>query len=302
MPNEKSPQILSGFVLKLFAIVFMTLDHVGLFMMAKYSGVNEALYQTAYVFRCLGRIAMPLYFLMVAEAVHHTHKPWKYFFRLLAMHLVITVGLSIYIYGTQSSRLGPNDLQGNAFADLSLIALTLILFRQRSWRKAFAALPIAFAIFIYVIQTYERANDVTILWFPGYLRTDYSLMGLLIGIGFYFARPLARKISFQYIKDTGISMEVYEETKSYQKMVNLMSIAFFFAIVAAFWGISYIGYNYDARPYDTYWMQLQSYCMLAIPFIFLYSGKRGFDSKPFRVFNYLYYPVHIAIIFLIFSI
>lgn len=302
MTERKSPQILSNFVLKLFGFLFMTLDHLGLFMMARYAGVNEALYQTAYVFRVVGRIAFPLFVLMVAEGVRHSHKPWQYFFKLLAMHLIITVGLSIYLYGIPNPRITPDAVQGNAFADLVLISLTLILFRQKGWVKCLSSLPIAFAIFIYVIQTYEHANAVTIHWFPSYLRPDYSLFGLLIGGGFYFARPLAIKLSRSGAENAGISMDYYVETKAFQQLVNLVGIAFFFSTVALFWAISYIGYNYDFRPMDTYYMQLQSYCLLAIPLLYLYSGKRGFDAKGIRVFAYLYYPVHIAILFLIFSV
>lgn len=302
MIQAKTPQILSSFVLKFFGILFMTLDHVGYFLMAKYAGVDEGLYQMAYVFRCIGRIAMPLFVLMVAEGIRYSHNPWKYFARLLAMHVVISVGLSIYLYAIPNPRVTPDSIQGNAFADLCLIALTLALLRLRGWRKALSALPILFAIFIFVIQTYEHAKGVTIHWFPSYLRPDYSLLGLLIGLGFYFARPIAMRLARNATQNAGIPMDYYVETKSFQQIVNIIAIAFFFFVMAVFWGVSYIGYNYDFRPYDTYFMQLQSYCLLAIPLIYLYSGKRGFDCKLVRVVTYLYYPVHIAILFLIFSI
>lgn len=302
MIERKTPQILSGFVLKLFALLFMTLDHLGLFLMARYAGVNEGLYQMAYVFRCLGRISFPLFVLMVAEGARFSRRPWMYFVRLLAMHLVISIGLSIYLYGSKNPLVSPDQIRGNAFSDLSLIALTLILFRQKNWTKFLAAIPIMVSIFFYILQTYEHANNITILWFPNYLRADYNLFGVLIGIGFYVARPLALRLSRASAEAAGIPLDMYLESKAYQQLVNIIGIAFFFAVTAIFWGVSYIGYNYDYRPFDTYLMQLQSYCLLAIPLLYLYSGKRGFDSKMVRVVTYLYYPVHIAVLFLIFSL
>ncbi len=302
MPEKNTPQVLSSFVLKILGLLLMTLDHLGLFLMNRYYGVDAGLYQMAYIFRCIGRAAMPIFALLVSEGVIHSRKPWNYFFRLLAMHFIISLGLTIAIYGIPALNLTDASMEGNAFADLSLLALTLILFRQKGWKKALSVLPISLAILAYVVTTFERANSVLIHWFPTYLRPGYSLLGLLIGIGFYFAYPLADRLSKPLIENMGISMDAYRETRSYRKIVNIVGLSLFFAVTAIFWGISYIGYTYDYRPYDTYWMQIQSYCLLAIIPLYFYSGKRGYDSKAFRLITYLYYPVHMAILFLIFSI
>lgn len=302
MPEQKTPQILSGFVIKLLAFGLMLLDHIGFFLMNRYFGVNPGLYQMAYVFRCIGRCAMPLFALLCAEAIHFSKNGWKYFFRLLAMHIGISLVLTIYIYAIPGSKVTADQLSGNAFADLSLLALTLLLFKSKGWKKTLAILPIALAALAYGVQVYEYANSVTIHWFPNYLRPAYSLLGLLIGIGFFYARPLGELVSKPFIKNTGITMEAYKESKGYQKIVNIIGVSLFFLVLVIFWGISYIGYTYDFRPYDNYLMQMQSYCLLAIIPIYFYSGARGYDSKPFRIFSYLFYPVHLAILFLIFSI
>lgn len=302
MQEKAHAQVLSSFVLKVIGLLLMTLDHLGLFLMTRYYGVNDGLYQMAYVFRCVGRVAMPIFALLVSEGVRHSRKPWNYFFRLLAMHLGISLVLTIYLYAIPHPGIAPEAIEGNAFADLSLLALTLILFRQKGWKKTLSALPIALAVLAYVVQTYERANAVTIQWFPAYLRPGYSLMGLLIGIGFYFAYPIADAMSKPLIQNSGISMEQYRQTPSYRGAVNIAGIVLFFLIEVSFWGISYIGYSYDFRPYDTYYMQMQSYCLLAILPLYFYSGKRGYDSKAFRFISYFYYPVHLAILFLIFSL
>jgi len=302
MNEERSYQILSGFGLKILAILTMTLDHVGFFLMNRYFGVNDGLYQMAYVFRCIGRIAFPLFAFMAAEGAHFSHKPWNYFFKMLGLHLIISVILSIYVYAIPGAQFGPADIGGNAFADLTLIVLTLVLFRQKSWKKALAVLPIGFAVMVYVIQLLEYSQNITITWFPRFLRPDYSLMGLLMGIAFYFCRPLADRISGKYVATMGMTLDAYQLTRSYRKLTNLLAVSFLFAIVVVFWGISYIGYSYNFRPYDNYLMQLQTYCLIAIVPLYLYSGKRGYDSKSWRWISYLYYPVHMAILFLIFSI
>ena len=303
MNQERSPQVLSSFVLKILGFALMTLDHVGLFLLNRASFNGDAnLFQAAYVMRCIGRIAMPLFVFFVAEGVRRSHKPWGYFFRLFAMHAAISLGLTIYFAVSPNPAFTGNDIDGNAFADLSLLALTLILFRQKGGLKALSALPIAFAVLTYVVQLIEKSNAISILWLPAYLRPSYSLFGLLLGIGFYFATPLTDLLAKAFIKDSGIPLEAYKETSGYRRMVNLMSISFLFFVLVVFWGVSYIGYYYDNRPYDNYNMAVQSYCLLAAIPLFFYSGKRGYDSKAFRYVSYFYYPVHLAILFLIFSL
>ena len=57
---------LSEFVLKVVAIITMTLDHLGIFLNA-YFAEGSAAYLTGNVFRILGRIAFPLFAFMLAE-------------------------------------------------------------------------------------------------------------------------------------------------------------------------------------------------------------------------------------------
>ena len=302
MPEQKTPQILSGFVLKLIGFLVMTLDHLGLFLMNRYFGVNEGLYQMAYVFRCIGRIAMPLFALFVAEGIRYSRHPGRYALRLLGMYVGISLVLTIFTYAIPGNGHYANEIGGNAFADLTLLAVTLFALRLSGPKKLFALLPTILAGVVLGIQLYEHAHDFTVLWLPRYLRPDYSVMGLLIGVGFYLAYPIADLFSKPFVENMGVSLDIYRQTKGYRKIVNLVGASIFFAVVVIFWGISYIGYNYDFRPYDNYLMQLQSYCLLALVPLYLYSGNRGYDSKAFRIGTYLYYPVHIAILFLIFSL
>ena len=300
--REKNLQILSSFWLKLIAFLTMTLDHVGLFMMPLYQKTNPGLYQMAWVFRCIGRIAMPLFCLMVAEAIRKSSNPWKYFFRLLVLNLITTAGLCIFVYAVKPKGFGPNDILGHAYIDLTLIALTLLCLRFKGWKKLFAIFPIAMMVLGYSIDVMEIAKDITIQWFPRFLRPSYSILGLLFALGFYYAYPLADRISKNYAKTMGIPFDVFQESPSYRKLVNILGASAFFAVAVIFWGISYIGITDYARPFDNYGMAIQSYCLLALPLIYLYSGKRGYDSPVFRIGTYIYYPLHLAIIFLIFSI
>ena len=298
--RERNFQVLSGFVLKVIALLTMTFDHVGFFLMETSSGW---VVEMGYVFRCIGRIAFPLLVMLCAEGVRYTKHPWKYLFRLLAMDLAIKLGMTVYFFGINpNSYPGAFNSHGNAFADLVLIALTLILLKQPGWKKALSALPIGFCIMTYAVQLYEYSQAYTIYWFPAYLRCDYSLMGLLIALGFFYAYPLADRLAKPLREAISITEESYRETNPYRKLVNGIGSFIFFTVTLVFWGVSYITYEgaLFARPLDSLNMGLQTYALLTLPLLYLYSGKRGYDSKPMRWITYLYYPVHMAVLIAIF--
>lgn len=298
---RKSLQFLSGFWLKVLGFLFMTIDHVGFFMMNKFFDVNPDLYNVGYAFRCAGRIAFPIFAFLVAEGIRHSKNGWKYFYRLLGMHLALQLVTVIFVFCIPNTP-GPNEIAENAFADLALLALTLLLLRLKGGKKALAAIPIAFAIFVYVLQVLEKAQGITIWFFPRMFRPGYSLFGLLVGIAFYYSEPLTRLFAKRYGQSMGMNPEALELDPAFRKMVNVLSIMFLFAITLIFWGVSYIGYEYESRPLDNYYMSIESYCLIAMPLIYVYNGKRGYDNKVIRIVSYLYYPVHIAVLFLIFSL
>ena len=52
-----------------------------------------------------------------------------------------------------------------------------------------------------------------------------------------------------------------------------------------------------------FWVQnLQLFAIVSGAFILLYNGYRGYNKKWFQYGSYLYYPLHMAILYLIFSL
>ena len=80
-------QILNGTSLKLLAMVFMTVDHVGMIL---FPGVIWL--------RLIGRLAFPLYAFMIAEGCYYTRNKKKYF------GLILAVGIFCQIIAYVSQR------------------------------------------------------------------------------------------------------------------------------------------------------------------------------------------------------
>ena len=72
---------LSGSALKVLAVVSMVADHCACFMLEQGSLLYEVL-------RCIGRIAFPVFALLIAEGFAHTRDRMRYFLTLLAVGIV----------------------------------------------------------------------------------------------------------------------------------------------------------------------------------------------------------------------
>ncbi len=118
-------------VLKWIAIVTMTIDHIGGYLLSDGSVLQL-------VFRSIGRIAYPLFALMIAEGYRHSHDVGKYLLRLLLAALAVETGMAILYFAT-----GVNYLMTvNVFWPLVFGLASLILIGQKRWYFQILVLPI----------------------------------------------------------------------------------------------------------------------------------------------------------------
>ena len=68
---------LTGNQLKIIAMITMTCDHVGLYLLPQFP-----------LLRVLGRLALPIYAYMIAQGCRHTHDRKRYLLRLLGLGLL----------------------------------------------------------------------------------------------------------------------------------------------------------------------------------------------------------------------
>jgi hypothetical protein len=300
--REKA-QVLSEFALKIFAILFMTLDHVGLFLSA-YAADGSLQASWGLALQCAGRLAFPLFAFMLAEGMRYTRSREKYLLRLGVVFLAILIAEAILdqTYAQMGLSLRPD---AQAFTDLLLEAAFLYFFEKKGPQRWLCLLPLGYILFstaLYVGDQYQLA------WceaYPLYLRSGYNLYGLLLFLGFYYGRNMA---SFLMRKGLGITVETqeqnpdgtpaYEKTKEFQSLVNSLTVTVLVLVTVLFWGLSYLWAQFVPGT-D---LKLQTYAILAGLFLFLYNGQRGYSNKYLNYAFYAYYPVHIAVIALVFAL
>ena len=105
-------KFLSGNALKLFALVFMTIDHVGFYLLDNYLP-----------FRIIGRLAFPIFAYMIAEGCKYTKNRARY---LLTVFLT---GAAFQIFYSIAQR----SLYMNIFITFSFSIALIYLF---DWAKS----------------------------------------------------------------------------------------------------------------------------------------------------------------------
>lgn len=290
MKNEQKWLIFSNFTLKIMALLFMTLDHIG-FQISYY--FLDAGSPIVLILRGLGRLAVPLFAFLIYEGVTHTRSFKKYALRLGFMAFLISVAFALMIYIPNSFMSGGLMDGGNIFIDLLLGAIGVFLLKNKNVKiKLLSLLPAIYSIVSFAVTTYQINKGVIIDWFPFYLRTQYGWLAVLMIMGFYLAKVLKDLYLRYTAKNMGLDFEVLVLSPYDVKITNLfnMMTVVFFAIAA------YVLTWFFETPFLPYqWISLFSGALLLC-----YNGKRGYNKKWFEYGAYLYYPLHLAILAVIF--
>ncbi|MBE6135658.1 MAG: hypothetical protein E7181_00080 [Erysipelotrichaceae bacterium] len=282
---------ISSFILKIIAILSMTVDHLGVIINSFYPDLNT-LYT---VCRYIGRLALPLFCFMIVEGVIHTKDIKKYVIRLGIMAVVIAIILAVFEY-VPSLGLKELSFQGNIFMDLLLGALMLWALSQKENKKLrfLALIPIAISILSFVAKGIETSSYYTMeaYWYPQFLRLQYDWLSVLMILGFYGASYFADTYFEYQSQYSGLELDQVKGTATYRLAVNLISMTVVMGL-----NIVYYLFKYFA-PTIVFWApNVQIAGMAAGILLIFYNGKRGYNGKWFQYGSYLYYPIHILLLY-----
>ena len=287
--NRRFPLVLSGFWLKIIAIITMTIDHAGFFM-----GSDTPL---AIAFRFIGRLSLPLFCFLIAEGVLHTKSFKKYALRLGIVASAISI--PIIIDETFSITGGLLKAEGNVFIDLLLGALAVYCLTQKKWYlKLLALLPILFSVYTFIGSCIEWCGcHGEILWCPYFIRGEYHWFSVMLIVGFYLAHYLKDLFIRYHSGLSGIDVANYKDTNIERNAINIFSLVMLVVVSIAFY---ICGLLMPAE--NVYWtLEVQLIAIASGAFILLYNGLRGYNRKWFQYGSYIYYPLHLIIIYAIYA-
>ena len=292
--DRKFPLILSSFWLKVLALLTMTFDHIG-YQLVFYNP------EVANIFRYIGRLALPLFCFMIAEGAIHTKNFNKYALRLgiMASFISVAIIVSETVPYFKDNGFSMRD-EGIIFVDLLLGAVAIYCLRQKKWYiKLLALLPVAYGVASFIATSVESCRCYgLILWFPYFMRTQYGWFAIVLIILFYVAHLLT-KVFISYLSSlTGISQETYKGSNLERHALNIISVLMLVVVNVAY----YLCAQFMPAKFVHWDYSMQLFSIVSGAFILLYNGRRGYNKKWFQYGSYLYYPAHMAILYLIFSL
>lgn len=162
----------TSFSLHILAMIFMLIDHAGMVFFSDYS-----------IFRCIGRLAFPIFAFMAVEGFYHTRSLKKYLSRLFILAVISEAAYNIFKTGHIVDFTRRNVLWTFFFG------LILIHFIDNA-RKKFSDSPFLLAILAF--------SAVFCYCFSKILRADYGYAGLFTVIAFYLFR--GRGIAYRLLQ------------------------------------------------------------------------------------------------------
>ena len=142
---------LSGSSLKVIAIVSMTIDHLGLYMLGGDDPASASV--TYHLMRMVGRLAFPIFAFLLVEGYVHTHNIRRYIMNLLVAAVISDIPWML---------LGGYDSHNVMFT--LLLGLMAVSFIDRFWRNRLVTLTV-----IGLIGVLAEC-----------LQTDYSWRGIFL--------------------------------------------------------------------------------------------------------------------------
>ena len=237
MKRERNFQFISNFILKVIAIVLMTLDHVGIFLQNL-----QNTQQIGEIFRYFGRLAFPLFIFIIVEGVRHTKHFGKYILKLGILAAIFLVGQVIFFYCIN------NKIESfySPILDVLIVAVSIYLLKRKDKYSFFAILSIGYIITSFVVVNIERSQNINILWMPFFLRLPYALFDILLALGFYYSKPLAKVI----LKEGGTATENLVDTPYERYAENIINAFVVLLVTFALYllfktsGVSYYFFDY----------------------------------------------------------
>ena len=174
MNTEKRVFGLTGNQLKLIALLAMTIDHIGLFLIPG----NSLLY---YLSRCIGRLAMPIFSWMIAEGCRYTKNRLRYLLTLLGFGLFSQVVELVFNHSLYMCIL--------ITFSMSVILIYTLEYSQK--KKNFLSLCLLGGVF--------AAACYFCVFLPGDLpgmgfAVDYGIYGVLLPVLIYVGRNKQEKL------------------------------------------------------------------------------------------------------------
>lgn len=279
--------------LKIIALIAMIIDHIGEFI------PNTPIY-----FRWIGRISAPIFFFCMALGFYYTKDKKTYLLRLYLFGFSMSLINLIINLSIKTVPQVENNIFSTLFVSCFIIHLINLIYNSK---KKIVYLVLFIIVQIFVTILIVILDYIGISWTINKFIADIcgniffvegGITFVALGILFYYIVWKRKYLIISYsffcliytiLYSTNIVARILMKTE----VILPVNIHKSLQVISSIIGIN-IYPIYHIRffmPVNYYWMVI-----FALPFILLYDGKKG---KGYKYFFYIFYPIHIYVLFLI---
>lgn len=258
---------LNTFQIKLLALIFMVIDHIGAFIPG-----------TPIWFRYIGRLSAPLFLFCLVWGMDYTKNRTKYIIRLF----VAAVGMEVFwAIINRVPELNVSAHHNNIFMTFFCVAVFIELFFPREWNlsKKKKILPL---LLTFVLAFFS----------------EWGIFGCILGVLLYKYKDTKKTLTYAYV-GCCVYYEFVSVTAFYARLAYFAEYHWgilgelFKALCAIM-----TGQIYAFTPmvlHGLYWEDYQWMMIGALPFMLLYNHKPG---RKWKWFFYVFYPLHMLVLLL----
>ena len=161
LTDKISRGVISGNALKMFALLCMTIDHIGAHILNDYTP-----------FRIIGRLAFPIFAYMIAEGCKYTHNKLKYFLTIFIEGIILQIFIFLLSDSTHMNVL--------ITFSLSIGLIYAFDYSLRSENNYNLVIPIMGIVFVMVI-----CGELPEGFLSEYFHIDYGFFGVMLPVMVY---------------------------------------------------------------------------------------------------------------------
>ena len=279
---------MSALLLKIFAILFMTIDHIGFAIGT--SGFAEMGFSDGYwLCRGIGRLALPIFAFLIANGFKHTRSTFKYALRLFVFALISEVPFDIFTSGKfdliKFSGMIPDVKFDNIFFTLFLGLCFLVAhsFFKKKLGKLYGIASLCALLFFCTLSAFISA--------------DYGVIGVA------------------WVALFGL-LDITDKNKVPALFIGCAMLSYWKIIAKCIAAAIYrtIHVNISAIPILSFYFSgsintlalIQPFSLVALSAILLYNDKSGMPKNKvvklvLKYAFYLFYPAHLIVLWYLFK-
>lgn len=284
---------LNSFQIKLIALVLMVVDHCGLYF-----------FPQVVLLRWVGRIAAPLFLFCAVHSIDYTRNKRKYVLRLYFFAILLE-GIWAVLVGYFRAYDRYFYMTGNIFYTLFVVVAIICILQKMKLRYAIPLIAIwqvcscLLTIWLTKFDMDSRVCAAMVVLTGNMFFCEYGIWWIILGVVLYYVKKNKKSLAIGY---SIVCLAMWFQT----------ALAFFARVAFRIWKVyPKLGSVADMvcklftkeipdfnpiEPHGLYLGDDQWLMIFSLPIMLLYNGEKG---KSWKYFFYIFYPLHIVLLFCI---